>query len=423
VAIAHSKIEEMTERSIAGCRFCAKPLRRTFLDLGMSPLCQTVLAPEDLNKGEEFYPLHVFICDDCRLVQLQQYVTPDRIFSEYAYFSSYVGTLLRHSETYVESVTQRFGLGAQSKVIEVASNDGYLLQFFVKRNIPVLGIEPAANVAKEAEKKGVPSLVRFFGVETANRLAAEGERADLLLGNNVLPHVPDLHDFVGGLKIVLKPEGVITIEFQHLMRMMEGLQYDTVYQEHYSYLSFAFVVKLFAHHQLTIFDVEEIGTHGGSLRIFACHDRATHQVNPRVSDMLKLEESRGLNRLDYYDGFRNRVLESKRRLLEFLINAKRQGKTIAGYGAAGKTNTLLNFCGIRTDFIDYTVDRNPYKQGKFLPGTHIPIHAPDKIKETRPDYLFVGTWNIQQEVMEQTSYIRDWGGQWIIPIPEVRVLS
>jgi len=408
----------------AGCRFCQTPLERTFVDLGMSPLCQTHLEPDQLNQGEEFYPLHVFICEKCLLVQLQQYVTPDKIFTEYAYFSSFVETLVRLAEKYADDVISRFGLGKDSKVIEIASNDGYLLQHFVKRGIPVLGIEPAANVAKAAEEKGVASLVRFFGVETAKTLVKEGVGADLLLGNNVLPHVPDLHDFVGGLKILLKPSGVITIDFQHLMRMMQGNQFDTIYQEHYSYLSFTFVQKLFAHHGLTLFDVEEIPTHGGSLRLFARHaETGDSPPTAAVAQMLELEEREGMNRLEHYANYERRVTDTKRKLLSFLIEAKRAGKSIVGYGAAGKTNTLLNYCGIRTDFLDYVVDRNPYKQGRFLPGTHIPIFAPERIRETRPDYLFIGPWNIVDEIVRQTSYIREWNGQWIVPIPEPKVLS
>jgi hypothetical protein len=390
----------------------------------MSPLCQTHLEAEQLNQGEEFYPLHVFVCEKCLLVQLQQYVTPDKIFSEYAYFSSFVETLVRLAEKYTTEMIPRLGLGATSKVIEIASNDGYLLQHFVKRGIPVLGIEPAANVAKAAEEKGVPSLVRFFGVETARKLLADGVSADLLLGNNVLPHVPDLHDFVGGLKILLKPSGVITIDFQHLLRMMQGNQFDTIYQEHYSYLSLSVVQKVFAHHGLELFDVEEVPTHGGSLRIFARHAGAAGPApSAALAQMLALEEREGMNQLGFYANFEQRVKDTKRQILSFLIQAKREGKSIVGYGAAGKTNTLFNYCGIRADFLDYVVDRNPYKQGKFLPGSHIPILSPDKIRETRPDYLFIGPWNLVDEIVKQTSYIKDWGGQWIVPIPEPRVLT
>jgi hypothetical protein len=407
----------------ASCRFCTAPLTRTFVDLGMAPLCQTHLEASELNGAEAFYPLHVFVCERCLLVQLQQYVTPDAIFSEYAYFSSFVDTLVREAERYVTAVIPRFGLGPSSSVIEVASNDGYLLQHFVKRGIPVLGIEPAANVARAAEEKGVRSVVRFFGVHTAQQLRAEGIAADLLLGNNVLPHVPDLHDFVGGLKILTKETGVITVDFQHLLRMMQGNQFDTIYQEHFSYLSFTFVDKLFAQHGLAVFDVEELSTHGGSLRVFAGHASAGRERTRAVQQLLDLEQADGMNTLDYYTRFTERVRNTKRQLLAFLIDAKRAGKSIVGYGAAGKTNTLLNYCGIRTDFLDYVVDRNPYKQGKFLPGTHIPILAPDRIRETRPDYLFIGPWNLVDEIVGQTSYIREWGGEWIVPIPEVRVLS
>ena len=414
----------MSTQETKGCRFCNAPLTRTFVDLGLSPLCQTHIEAKDLNLGEQFFPLHVFVCEKCLLVQLQQYVAPEQIFTEYAYFSSFSDTMLKHAEAYVEAMMSRFKLGPNSKAIEVASNDGYLLQYFVKRGVPVLGIEPAANVAKAAEEKGVPSLVKFFGVETAKSLVAQGVSADLLLGNNVLPHVPDLHDFVGGLKILLKKGGVITIEFQHLLRMWEGNQFDTIYHEHFSYLSFTFVQKLFAHYDLTLFDVEEIGTHGGSLRIFARHSaEAGPAPTQRVADMLALEDRKGLNKLEHYDTYLQSVLDTKRRLLTFLLEIKAKGQKIVGYGAAGKTNTLFTYCGIRTDFIDYVVDRNPYKQGKFLPGTHIPIYSPDKIRETKPDYLFIGPWNLVNEITTQTAYIREWGGKWIIPIPEVKVMS
>jgi hypothetical protein len=416
------KQPDATAEPRAACRFCGMPLAKTFVDLGMSPLCQTHLETEDLNKGEEFFPLHVFICEGCMLVQLQAHVRPERIFSEYAYFSSYSDTLLRHVHDYVDSMMDRLCLGPQSQVVEIASNDGYLLQYFVSRGVRVLGVEPAANVARAAESKGVPTIVRFFGVDTARDLVDSGTTPDLLLGNNVLPHVPDLHDFVGGLKILLSPSGTVTMEFQHLMRMMEGNQFDTIYQEHFSYLSFNFVQKLFAHHGLSIYHVEEIPTHGGSLRIYACHT-GMRPLRESVSEMQTLEDRAGMNTLGHYTSFAERVKETKRDLLEFLISAKRAGNTIVGYGAAGKTNTLLNYCGIRTDFIDYTVDRNPYKQGKFLPGTHIPIHSPDRILETRPHYLFIGPWNLAPEIMQQTAYIREWGGKWIIPIPTVKVIE
>ena len=406
------------------CRFCAQPLSRTFVDLGLSPLCQTVIEDFELGRGETYYPLHVFICDNCLLVQLLEYVSPDEIFSEYAYFSSFIDTLVNQAAEYADAMTERFALGPESRVIEIASNDGYLLQHFVKKGIPVLGIEPAANVAAAAEEKGVTSLVRFFGVETAQALVADGVQADLLLGNNVLPHVPDLHDFVGGAKLLAKPEGIITFDFQHLMRMMAGNQFDTIYQEHYSYLTFTVVGKVFAHHGLTIFDVEELPTHGGSIRVFARHaEAAGPAVTDRVAAMLAAEDAAGLNDLDHYAEYSERVRETKRALLEFMIAAKREGKTIAGYGAAGKTNTLLNFCGIGRDFLDYTVDRNPYKQGKFLPGTLIPIHDPSMLSQTKPDYVFIGPWNLVDEIVGQTSYIREWGGKWVVPIPKLRVIE
>jgi hypothetical protein len=316
----------------------------------------------------------------------------------------------------------RLNLGPQSQVVEIASNDGYLLQYFVEKGVPVLGIEPAANVARVAEKKGVPTVVRFFGVESATELANSGKKADLLLGNNVLPHVPDLHDFVGGLKNLLSPAGTITMEFQHLMRMVEGNQFDTIYQEHFSYLSLSVVKRLFAQHGLSIYDVDEISTHGGSLRIYACHAGA-EAPRTSVAEVLKQEELAGMNSMEYFASFGERVKKTKREILNFLIGAKDKGKTIVGYGAAGKTNTLLNYCGIRTDFIEYMVDRNPYKQGRFLPGTHIPIFSPDRIRETKPDYLFIGPWNLAAEIIRQTAYIREWGGKWIIPIPTLRIVD
>jgi hypothetical protein len=392
------------------------------VDLGMSPLCETYLEPAELNKAEELFPLNVFICESCLLVQLQAYVRPERIFSEYAYFSSYSDTLLQHAKEYVDAMMGRLVLGPRSQVVEIASNDGYLLQYFLAKGVPVMGIEPAANIARVAEQKGIRTVVRFFGVETARELAHSGIKADLLLGNNVLPHVPNIHDFVGGLKILLAPGGTITIEFQHLLRMMEGNQFDTIYQEHFSYLSLTMVQKVFAHHGLTIYDVDEISTHGGSLRIYACHE-GDQAVGDNVSRVLTQEELIGMNSLEYYVSFAENVKKTKRDLLEFLIQVRRQEKTVVGYGAAGKTNTLLNYCGIRTDFIDYFVDRNPYKHGKSLPGTHIPIYPPDKIRQTRPDYLFIGPWNLAKEIIQQTAYIREWGGKWILPIPNVKVID
>lgn len=409
--------------SIALCRSCGVELHYTFVDLGMSPLCESYVNIEQLNQVEAFYPLHVYVCEGCFLVQLCEYVSPEKIFSDYAYFSSYSDSWLRHVKDYTEMTIARFGLNASSQVVEIASNDGYLLQYFVERHIPVLGIEPAANVAAIAQQKGIPSITRFFGENTARELVSTGKRADLLIGNNVLAHVPDINDFVKGMKIVLKPDGVITMEFPHLMRLMEENQFDTIYHEHFSYLSYTTVEKIFAAHGLRLFDVEEIPTHGGSLRIFACHEEdGSKPVCRRVIELREGEEIAGFGRLDHYFSFTERVKETKRKLLDFLIKAKRERRTIVGYGAPGKGNTLLNYCGIRTDFLDYVVDRSPYKQGKFLPGTHIPIFHPDRIRETRPDYVLILPWNLKNEVMEQNAYIRAWGGQFVVPIPEVKVL-
>lgn len=404
------------------CLFCGENLHYTFVDLGMSPLCESYVSSEQLNMMEPFYPLHVRVCGNCFLVQLEEYVDPQNIFTEYAYFSSYSSDWLKHAENYVEMAASRFGLNQSSLVVEVASNDGYLLQYCVARGIPALGIEPARNVAEVAIQKGVPTRVEFFGEQTARLLAAEGKSADLLLGNNVLAQVPDINDFVKGLKILLKPEGVITIEFPHLMRLMEENQFDTIYHEHFFYFSFITAEKIFAAHGLTLFDVEELPTHGGSLRIFARHsENVSREVTPKVHELRAREVASGITRLDSYGDFAEKVKETKRKLLHFLISARREGKSIAGYGAPGKGNTLLNYCGIRTDFLDYTVDRNPYKQGKFLPGTHIPIYGPEKIMETKPDYLLILPWNFKEEIMEQNSYIREWGGKFVIPIPEVRI--
>ena len=405
------------------CRFCGEQLTQTFVDLGMSPLCESYVSEAHLNMMEPYYPLHVYVCGNCFLVQLEEFVSPEEIFTEYAYFSSYSNDWLKHAENYVSMVIDRFGLNQKSLVVEVASNDGYLLQYFVTRGIPVLGIEPARNVAEVAIQKGVPTAIEFFGELTAKRFYEEGKSADLLLGNNVLAQVPDINDFVKGMKILLKPQGIITMEFPHLVRLMEENQFDTIYHEHFSYFSFITVEKIFAAHRLTLFDVEELPTHGGSLRIYARHSTdSTWEISPRVKELKSREEAAGIIRLETYTDFAEKVKETKWNLLKFLIDAKRQGKKIVGYGAPGKGNTLLNYCGIRTDFLDYTVDRNPYKQGKFLPGTHIPIYSPDKISDTKPDYLFILPWNFKDEIMTQMSCIRDWGGKFVVPIPEVEVL-
>jgi SAM-dependent methyltransferase len=404
------------------CRFCNSPLEHSLVDLGMSPLCESFLAAEQLNHMEPFYPLHVYVCDKCYLAQLEEYVSREEIFTEYAYFSSYSDSWLNHAKKYTDLMVERFGINAESLVVELASNDGYLLQYFLEKGVPVLGIEPAKNVAKVAIEKGIPTLVEFFGEEMANKLVAQGKQADLILGNNVLAQVPGLNDFVQGMKILLKPEGIITIEFPHLVRLMEENQFDTIYHEHFSYFSLIATDKIFSAHSLTIFDVDELPTHGGSLRIYARHaEDETKPITDKVKELRKTEEAYGLMRMETYSAFSEKVKETKRKLLEFLIKVRREGKSIAAYGAPGKGNTLLNYCGIRTDFIDYTVDRNPYKHGRYTPGTHIPIFPPEKIRETRPDYLFILPWNLKKEITAQEAYIREWGGKFIVPIPEVEV--
>jgi len=406
------------------CRFCGMPLRNTFVDLGMSPLCESYVCRDQLNQMEPFYPLHVYVCGECFLVQLEAFVSAEHIFSDYAYFSSYSDSWVEHARLYTERMIERFHLGPHHHVVELASNDGYLLQHFVARGIPSLGVEPAANVAEVAMRKGILTVVKFFGENTAHELAAEGRMADLLLGNNVLAQVPDLNDFVKGMKILLKPQGVITLEFPHLMRLMAENQFDTIYHEHFSYFSLTTTVKIMAAHGLAVFDVEELPTHGGSLRVYACHGAdASKPQSDRVGELLAREARAGFDTLGCYARFEEQVKETKRKLLAFLIKTKSEGKSIAGYGAPGKGNTLLNYCGIRSDFLDYTVDRSPYKQGKFLPGTHIPIFHPDRIKETKPDYVMILPWNLKIEIMDQLSYIRSWGGRFVVPIPEVQVCA
>ena len=388
----------------------------------MSPLCESFLKADEVNARESFYPLTTRVCGKCYLVQLEAYVGGEEIFTEYAYFSSSSDSWLDHARRYTEQMLERFSLGASSHVIEVASNDGYLLQYFVKAGVPSLGIEPAINVAKVAEEKGVPTLVKFFGRETARQLVAEGRQADLLLGNNVLAQVPDLNDFVAGLKIALKPTGVITFEFPHLMRLVAENQFDTIYHEHYSYFSWLTTEAIFAAHGLTLFDVEELPTHGGSLRIFARHaEDSSKPVTDRARELHERETTAGVWTPEYYTSFDERVKETKRKVLDFLIDAKRAGKRVVGYGAPGKGNTLLNYCGIRTDFMDFTVDRNPYKHGRFLPGTHIPILTPDALRDARPDYVFILPWNLKDEIMKQLAFIREWGGKFVVPIPETTV--
>ena len=406
------------------CRFCSAFLTQTFVDLGTSPLCESFLRADQLNDMEAFYPLRAFVCGRCFLVQLQEYVRPEAIFSEYAYFSSYSETWLEHARQYTDSIVARFGLDRRSSVVELASNDGYLLRNFVARGIPALGIEPAANVAEVAIRQGVRTRVAFFGRALAHQIVAEEGPADLIAGNNVLAQVPDLNDFVAGMAVLLKPRGVITIEFPHLLRLMQENQFDTIYHEHFSYFSLLTTESLLAAHGLVVFDVEELTTHGGSLRIYARHrEDRSKPVSGRVSALRDREAAAGLSRLESYERFSEQVERTKWKLLSFLIDAKSRGKSIVGYGAPGKGNTLLNYCGIRTDFLDYTVDRNPYKHGKFTPGTHIPIFDPSRILTTKPDYVLILPWNFKDEIVQQMAGISAWGGKFVVPIPEVRVIG
>jgi len=405
------------------CRFCGASLNRTVVDLGMSPLCESYPAAADLNRGETYYPLHVYVCEECWLVQLEEYESAENIFSDYAYFASHSDSWLKHCESYCHKAAARFGLGLESFVVEVASNDGYLLQYFVRQGVPVLGIEPAANVAKAAVEKGVPTKVRFFGTKLAEEMAAEGKRADLVIGNNVLAQVPDLNDFVEGLRILLKPDGVLTLEFPHLLKLIEFNEFDTIYHEHFSYFSLISTLKILEGHQLRVFDVEELKSHGGSLRIYACRaECSVHKTGQAIERVLADERRTNLERPDGYDKFAQKVQQTKLALLEFLIAAKREGKSVAGYGAPGKSATLLHYCGIGKDLIEYTVDRNPYKQGRFLPGTHIPICHPERIRETKPDYVLILPWNLKDEIMQQLKCVREWGGRFVVPIPVATIL-
>lgn len=398
-------------------------MNHTFADLGVSPLSNSYLSRERLNRAESFFPLHAYVCAECFLVQLEAFETPDKIFTDYAYFSSFSETWLAHCREYVQKMLKRFSPGPESLVVEVASNDGYLLKYFKDAGVPVLGIDPAQNVAREAERKGIPTLAKFFGIHTAQDLRAAGRTADIVIGNNVFAHVPDLNDFTAGLKTILKPNGVITLEFPHLLRLMDEAQFDTIYHEHFSYFSFSTAEEVLRHHGLTVFDVEEIPTHGGSLRLFACHSGGDVQIEASVGKLKQRESAAGVRDIHSYLNFGEKVRAVKRDLLEFLIGAKRAGKSVIGYGAPAKGNTLLNYCGIRTDFLDYTVDLSPHKQNHFLPGTHIPIHSPDLIMQTRPDYVLILPWNLKTEIMEQHSYIREWGGRFVISIPALQVIA
>ena len=406
------------------CRFCGTQLKHSFADLGMSPLCESYVSEADYSKMEPFYPLHAFVCHECLLVQLDAFVSAEEIFTEYAYFSSYADSWVEHARRYCHDMKDRLGLGPESTVVEVASNDGYLLQHFVELAVPCYGVEPAVNVAKAAEERGVPTEVAFFGVDTATRLVAQDRGADLVLGNNVLAQVPDLNDFVAGLKILMKPGAVMTIEFPHLLRTMEGNQFDQIYHEHFCYFSLISAQRIFAHHGITLFDVEELSTHGGSLRIFGCHaEDESRSVTSRLNDLVETERRAGLDGVDAYTSFAGTVRRTKREALRFLISAAEEGKSVAGYGAPGKGNTLLNYCGIKTDLMPFTVDRNPYKQGRFLPGSRIPIHHPDALRAARPDYVVIMPWNFREEITAQLADIGGWGGKFVVFIPQVEVFA
>ncbi|MCU1699486.1 MAG: C-methyltransferase [Mycobacterium sp.] len=406
------------------CRLCGTPLKQSFCDLGMSPLANSFLTGDQLDRPEVFFPLHAYVCTNCLLVQVGEFESADSIFSDYLYFSSYSQSWLDHARSYAQDAIARFSLNGSTQVIEIASNDGYLLQNFVSACIPALGIEPAANIAAVAQECGIATKVAFFSSELARQLVSEGTRADLLIGNNVLAHVPDLNDFVAGMSIALSPGGVITMEFPHLLQLIKMNQFDTIYHEHFSYFSLFAVTQVFAKHRLRIFDVEQITTHGGSLRIYACHEEfADYETSQRLHDVEDAEHTAALDCLDGYLEYPERVQHVKRRLLKFLIDVRDRGLRTACYGAPAKGNTLLNYCGIRDDLIEYTVDRSPYKQGHFLPGTHLPIYAPDHIRESRPDFLLILPWNLKAEVMQDMSYIREWGGRFVVPVPELSVLN
>ena len=419
-----SPVSAQDTSDVCRCRFCSAPLTHTFVDLGKSPLCESFLKAEDLDRGETFYPLHALVCDQCFLVQLRDYVAADDIFSDYAYFSSFSDSWLAHAKTYTERMTERFGLGADSFCIEVASNDGYLLRNFVEAGIRCLGIEPSWTVAQAARKVGVPTVERFFGRESAIAVREEHGRAQLMTGNNVVAHVPDINDFVGGFEELLAPEGVVTLEFPHLLQLMDQVQYDTIYHEHFSYLSFGAITRILNAQGLSVFDVEELPSHGGSLRVFAQRtDTASHPVENSVQAMLDRERALGFESLDTYLDFTAKVEASKRSTLKFLIEAKEAGKRVVAYGAPGKGNTLLNYCGVRTDLVEFAVDRNPYKHGRYTPGTHIPILPPEALDEAQPDYILILPWNLEKEIRKQLAHAREWGAKFVTPIPEIRILD
>ncbi|MFO1110038.1 MAG: class I SAM-dependent methyltransferase [Bradyrhizobium sp.] len=421
---AHSYPKSTALKSTHGrCRLCDKSLRTSFVDLGMSPLCESFLTADQIDAMEPYYPLHALVCDDCFLVQLKEYVKPEHIFTEYAYFSSYSTSWVEHARKYCEMIKARLELGAQSRVYEIASNDGYLLQHFLPLGVPVTGIEPAANVAEVARKKNIPTLVEFFGLELAKRLASEGKRADLIIGNNVLAQVPDLNDFVAGMAHLLAPQGVITLEFPHLEKLIKENQFDTIYHEHFSYFSLVTIDRLAARHGLKVFDVEEIATHGGSLRVYLCRDDAAYAVSSNVTGLLAHERQIGFEDIATYARFAARVHQTKRHLMDFLIECKEKGARICGYGAPGKGNTLLNYCAIGTDFLDFTVDRNPYKHGRYTPGMHIPILPVEAIDEYKPDYLLILPWNLRKEIVAQMRHVGEWGCKFVVPIPGVQIID
>lgn len=404
------------------CLNCKNELTQTFVDLGTSPLCEEFIKPDQLSKGQPFYPLHAYVCEECLLVQVGEYVSPQEIYADYYYFSSYSDSWLQHARDYVGMMTDRFAISQDRFVVEIASNDGYLLQYFKEKGIPILGIEPSKNVACASIEKGIPTEQVFFGQKTAEALRDKYKPADLILGNNVLAHVPDINGFIDGLDQMLSPGGIMTFEFPHLMQLVENNQFDTIYHEHFFYYSLLAVQAIFENRGMKIFDVQELSTHGGSIRIFVA--RKTNNKYPtynRVGQMLSLEKERGYQDIDFYRSFHKKVQQTKADILKLLIDLKNNEKTIAGYGAPGKGNTLLNYCGIGRDFIDYTVDRNPQKQGSLLPGSLIPIYHPDKIKETKPDYVFILPWNLKDEIMQQIDYVREWGGKFITPIPRPTV--
>lgn len=412
-----------SSNNIGNCLNCGNQLKHTFADLGTSPLCEEFVKPENINKGQQFFPLHVYVCEECLLVQVEEYVSPEEIYSDYYYFSSYSDSWLQHAEDYTDFMVDNYPVNKNSFVVEIASNDGYLLQYFMDKDIPILGVEPSENVAKAAIEKGIPTEKVFFGEQSAQKLLEEYEPADLILGNNVLAHVPDIGDFIKGLDVMLGENGIMTFEFPHLMQLVDNNQFDTIYHEHFFYYSLIAVKSIFEKHNMKLFDVQELSTHGGSVRIFvARQNNDNYTIRDSVKNILATEKKKGYLDIDFYKAFDKKVQKTKRDILTLLIDLKEQGKAVAGYGAPGKGNTLLNYCGIRKDFIDYTVDRNPNKQGYFLPGSLIPIYHPDTIKETKPDYVFILPWNLKEEIMDQIEYIRDWGGKFIIPIPEPAII-